>query len=110
MNPADARTLALAAICEARLGRRDDSRRDAEAAVALASDDAWVVYKSGAALAIAGRHDQALVLLGRALALGYSAGLARLDDDLAALSASPAFAALMARAEAQSRQKGDEKP
>ncbi len=110
VNPADARTLALAAICKARLGRRDDSRRDAEAAVALAPDDAWVVYKSGAALAIAGRHDQALVLLGRALGLGYSAALARLDDDLATLNASPAFAALMARAEPQSRQQGEEKP
>ncbi len=85
VNPDDASALAVRGICEARLGRIDAARRDAVRATALAGRNAGVLYKSACVSALTGDLRRAIDELRRALELGYSAALAREDDDLAPL-------------------------
>jgi serine/threonine-protein kinase len=95
-NPRDASTLALKALCLAKLGRRAEARRHAAEAVVLSPDDREVVYKQAAVLALVGDGSAALDALRRAIERGYERRMARDDDDLRALRDVPAFRQLTA--------------
>ena len=95
VNPRNASALSLRALCHARLGRLDRAREDAEQAVAMSPSDPDVLYQRAAVLALAGRKPDALRALSRALDRGYSAALARDDEDLASLRGSSEFESLL---------------
>jgi tetratricopeptide (TPR) repeat protein len=83
VNPKDADMLSLIALCEAKLGRYADARRRAAAALQLAPDNGAVVFRAASVAALAGRADDALDLLERAVARGFSRAFARDSDDFA---------------------------
>ncbi|MBZ5495212.1 MAG: tetratricopeptide repeat protein [Acidobacteriia bacterium] len=97
VNPKDSRTLALLALCEAKLGLREQSGRHAREAVALSPTDSEVLYKEAVVHSLAGQESEALAALRLALDHGYSARLARADDDLAAIKSSPRFQQLVSK-------------
>jgi tetratricopeptide (TPR) repeat protein len=96
VNPQDAASLSMQAVCEAKLGRRGDARRHAAAAVALAPDDADALYESTLVHALIGEPERALSTLEQALKRGYSPSLARSDEDLAPLRSLAGYRALFA--------------
>jgi len=88
-------TAAVAAKCEAKLGRTDIAETHALAALAADKDNDEVVYKLAVVYAIAGRLGMSLDHLERAVGLGYSRALVRRDPDLQALRNDPRFKALV---------------
>lgn len=82
VNPRDARQIAQSAVCEIKLGRKDDALSHAAEALALAPKDNDVAYKAAAVYALAGKRTDAVDALHRAIELGYPAALARQDEDL----------------------------
>ncbi len=97
INPKDASTMTLQAMCLAKLGRAGEASRVAAAANELAPDDIQVVYDTAVVHALAGRETEALAWLRRAIDGGYSATLATDDDDLAALRTLPEFQDVIGR-------------
>lgn len=95
VNPRDARTLALLALMEAKLGNVDDATRHAAEALALAPSDAQVLYHSGVVHVFAGRRGEALASLQLAVDQGYGINELREDDDLDTLRDLPEFQALL---------------
>jgi eukaryotic-like serine/threonine-protein kinase len=95
VNPRDAGSLALQALCEAKLGRHEEAALHARAAIDLNPADATVHFRAAVAHALGGRDQEALAALEEALARGYSVESARADDDLAALSSKPGFAKIL---------------
>jgi len=95
INPKDFASLSMLAVCEAKLGRRADARRHAAEGVALSPNDADTLYEKAIVHALADEPDLALSTLDQALKRGYSASLARRDEDLAALRSLPGFRALL---------------
>jgi eukaryotic-like serine/threonine-protein kinase len=91
VNPANARTHALAAFCEAKLGRHAAARRRMATALSLAPNDNDVVYKHAVVQLLAGQREQALQTLGRALELGYNRSRLGGDRDLDPLRDHPEF-------------------
>jgi serine/threonine-protein kinase len=85
INPRDAPTLASHAVYEAKLRRDAEAIRHVEAAVGLNPKDVEVLYKRAVVYALVGRQSDAARSLETALIQGYSAALARTDDDLAAI-------------------------
>ncbi|HUG52627.1 MAG TPA: tetratricopeptide repeat protein, partial [Vicinamibacteria bacterium] len=96
VNPKDARALGRLAVYEAKLGRRAAADRHAADAVALSPADGDVIYRKAVVEALAGRPDAALGALREALARGFSASQAKIDDDLASLRGRAEFAAVLA--------------
>jgi tetratricopeptide (TPR) repeat protein len=96
VNPQDAASLSMQAVCEAKLGRRGDARRHAAAAVALAPDDPDALYESTLVHSLTGEPERALTTLEQALKRGYSPSLARRDEDLAPLRSLEGYRALFA--------------
>lgn len=99
VNPRDARTLAMLAVYEAKLGRRADAARHTAEATRLSPEDGDVLYRAAIVHTLAGRSGPALMVLREAVKHGYSRALAREDDDLGALRGKPEFQALVARRE-----------
>ncbi len=96
VNPRDMRTIALIALCEAKLGRSAAADRHAAEARTLAPDDREVLQRSAEVHALLGNHDAALKDLEAAIARGYSRQDARDNDELAPLRKLPPFAAMVA--------------
>ena len=88
VNPRDARQIALAAICEMKLGQREPALRHAAESVALAPQDNDVLFKAAAVYALAGKRLDATEALRRAIDLGYPLAIARADEDVGGLAAS----------------------
>jgi tetratricopeptide (TPR) repeat protein len=97
VNPADVDQIATIAVCEAKLGRRDEAALRAAEALGLKPSDTDVLYKAAVVDALGGRPDQAFVHLQDALARGYPRGFARDDFDLQRLRNDPRFAPLVAQ-------------
>jgi eukaryotic-like serine/threonine-protein kinase len=95
INARNPGTIALIALCEAKLGRRSDAERHAAEALALAPSDREVVYKNAAIAALVNDRARALTLLADALRQGYQPQLAREDDDFARLRPLPEFKRLV---------------
>jgi tetratricopeptide (TPR) repeat protein len=95
VNPRDGDALSLRAIGEARVGRRAPAREQIDRATALSPENPDVQYQRAVTLGILGDSDEALRALERALALGYSATLARSDDRLDPLRQSKRFDAIV---------------
>lgn len=95
VNPRDALTLALVALCEAKLGHRSNAMRRASEAFALAQNDREVLFNRASTYAILRQPDKALTALRSALAHGYEPALARSDADLESLRSSPEFNRLL---------------
>jgi serine/threonine-protein kinase len=95
-NNRDAAAIALVALCEAKLGRRDEAERHGAESLALAPADREVVYKNAAIAAVLNDRDRSLRYLNDALRLGYQPQLAREDDDFAGLRSLPEFKRLTA--------------
>jgi serine/threonine-protein kinase len=95
-NPRDAQTLALQALCEAKLGRRAAALRHAAEALVLSPDDREVLYKQAVVFAQVGESTAAIDTLRRAFERGYERRLARADDDLQALRELASFRQLTA--------------
>jgi hypothetical protein len=65
-------------------------------ALALGPTSSDVVYKSAVVHALAGRRDEAVAALGRAIAMGFRAWEAAVDEDLAVLRADARFVSMTA--------------
>jgi tetratricopeptide (TPR) repeat protein len=100
VNPRDARSLALAAVVEAKLGDGAAAERHAAEALALSPSSSDIVYKVAVVHALTGRPDEALAALEKALDMGFRAWEARVDDDLGSLRKSARFVSLTSRKEA----------
>lgn len=96
VNPKDDATLSLAALIEAKLGRKADARAHVDRALALAPKAKDVYYRSAAVAALAGERDLALSALKEAVTLGYSPEQADRDLDLRALRGLPEYKTILA--------------
>jgi serine/threonine protein kinase/tetratricopeptide (TPR) repeat protein len=85
VNPREPRTLALQALCEAKLGRAGDAQKHIAAAAEMAPDEKEVLYKEAAIRALGGDKTGALKALDAAVARGYSVTLVTADRDLRSL-------------------------
>ena len=103
INPSDAGTIALVALCEAKLGRTAAAERHAAEALALQPKDRNVIVKNAEVYARLKRDDRALQYLRQAIALGYDAASARRNDELSALKNHPGFESTLAAAPAPQR-------
>jgi adenylate cyclase len=82
----------------AMLGRKDESRRFSERAVALRPDDPQTHYNAACTAMLSGDHEAALDLLERAIDLGWSnARWLMNDNDLVPLHHHPRFKQIVAR-------------
>jgi len=95
VSPGDARTIGLAALLEAKLGRHEVAARRVAEAVGLSPEDGEVLYRKSIVAALGGRTGESLASLRDALAHGYSAVDAGRDDDFGALRDNPAFQRLV---------------
>jgi len=98
VNPKDARSLGMVAVYEAKLGRFAEAMRRADEAVALRPTDGDVLYRLAVVQALAGNSTRALKALEEALRNGYSAAMAKDDEDLAALRGRPEYEKVLVNA------------
>lgn len=103
VSPRDARIVASLAVYLQKIGRSEEARRRAVDALALAPDDIIVWERVAHVHALAGRSDDALGALGRAIQGGYTRAEVAAEDDFASLRALPAFQALIAPAAGEGR-------
>ena len=96
VNARDYRTIALIALCEAKLGRASSAERHAAEARTLAPTDRETLQRGAEVHARLGQAAAALRDLESAIARGYSRREARENEELAVLRKLPAFAALVA--------------
>jgi tetratricopeptide (TPR) repeat protein len=85
VNPSDAATIGLIALCEAKIGRGGDAKRHAAEAVAVdtMSSESW--QRSAEVHALLSQPDEALRDLAVAVARGFEPRMARRDDELRSL-------------------------
>jgi len=105
INPRDVRTIALVALCEAKLNRRQDAERHIAQAVALdtTSLEAW--QRSAEVHALLNQPDEALRDLTIAVARGFEPRMARKNDELASLRSRPRFEEILSNSPGNSAQK-----
>lgn len=96
VNPKDAVTLSQQALYEAKLQKRIEADRHANAAVALAPADGQVLYNKAVVHAVAGERDAAVKTLESALARGASPSVAKDDDEFQSLRKTPEFERVIA--------------
>ncbi len=90
--PEDARARVLLAVCYVQIGRVEDSKREADIAVALRPDDTMVLYNVACLHCLANNPEEALVALRKSKMTGNrSADWVRQDPDLALLHGRPEF-------------------
>ena len=85
VNPRDALSVVLIAICEARTGRRAQAERHAAEAVALDPTNRGVRLRAAKVYAELGDRSAAIDAVRAAVALGYELDIIRSDDELAML-------------------------
>ena len=100
VNPRDARSLALVAVVEAKLGEPRAAQRHAAEALALSPSSSDIVYKTAVVHALTAHPAEALAALEKALDMGFRAWEARVDEDLASLRKNERFVSLTSRKEA----------
>jgi serine/threonine-protein kinase len=100
VNPRDARSLALIAVVEAKLGDAAAAQRHAAEALALSPSSSDIVYKTAVVHALTAHPEEALAALEKAIAMGFRAWEARVDEDLASLRKNERFVSLTSRKEA----------
>ena len=96
VNSNDATTIALVALCEAKIGDRSAAERHAAEALALRPKDREVIFRNAEVYAILRQPRRALDYLRQALEFGYDRSQARASDELATLRSLPEFASLTA--------------
>jgi serine/threonine-protein kinase len=82
VNPKNAETLALRAVCQAEVGRAAAARADMKTAMGLNPESPDVHYARTVLLVALNDLDAALASLDKAVELGFSPALARSDDRL----------------------------
>jgi serine/threonine-protein kinase len=95
VSPGDARALARLAVHQAKAGDDGRARRTLAQAEKLAPDDAQVQLRAGVVHALAGRTDQALAAIERAIKGGISPRAIETEDDFERLRPLPRFAAMV---------------
>jgi serine/threonine protein kinase/Tfp pilus assembly protein PilF len=95
VSPGDARALARLAVYQAKAGDDAAARRTLAQAEKLAADDGPVQLRSGVVHALAGRTDQALAAIERALKGGISPRDIESEEDFERLRPLPRFAAMV---------------
>jgi eukaryotic-like serine/threonine-protein kinase len=98
VNPRDVRTIALIALCEAKLGRRDAALRHAAEAVAMDSSSREAWQRSAEVHSLLNELDAALRDLAIAVAREFEPRMARVDDELSAVSNLPRFEQILQQA------------
>jgi Flp pilus assembly protein TadD len=93
----NAQALGRLAVCEAKLGEKEEAGSSIERALALEPRNTTLMYQATAVYALAGDTGQAMKYLGEALANGYSLSEAERDPDLQALRQTPEFRSLINR-------------
>jgi serine/threonine-protein kinase len=91
----NARAIARLAVYQAKAGDDAAAMRSLTRAQSLSRDDQQVLQRAGVVHALAGRTSQALEMLEKAVANGYSKRLIAEDEDFAILRPLPRFAALV---------------
>ena len=99
VSPTDARALARLAVYQAKAGDDAAARRNLARAERLAAGDAQVLFRSGVVHALAGRADQALGAIERAVTAGMSRRALETEEDFERLRPLPRFVALVNAAE-----------
>ena len=90
--PEDVRARSLLAADYANMGRAEDAARHIEMTVALRPNDSNVLYNAACTYAVLEKKDEALDMLRRALASGYSnVDWPRQDPDLNLVHNDPEF-------------------
>ena len=99
VNPNDVRTIALVALCEAKLGQKDAAERHAAEAVALARapNNREALQRSAEVHALLNEPEAALKDLEGAVASGFLPRMARTEDELASLRKLPRFEEILRR-------------
>jgi tetratricopeptide (TPR) repeat protein len=92
VNPRDAPSLSLIALCEAKLGRQDEARRRADEALALGGDSAEVLFNAAIVAALGHRADEGARLILHALDKGLPLAAVRHEEELAPVRARPEVA------------------
>ncbi len=82
VDPEDAEKRGRLAICQAKLGRRQDALESIERATALEPHNTLFMYQRAVVHALTGRPDEAVESLSHALSHGYSRAEAERDPDL----------------------------
>ena len=95
VSPTDARALARLAVYQAKAGDDAAARKSLAAAEKLAARDEQVQLRAGVVHALAGRTDEALTAIERALAGGISPRAVETEEDFAKLRPLPRFAAMV---------------
>lgn len=95
VNPGDAAMLALFAVCEAKLGRRDEAATYIAKAIAVRPRDREILFQAAEISALLGQPQEALRQLRAAIDHGYNTQLACRDPDLAAVRRLPQARALL---------------
>ena len=91
VNPGDAPTIALVALCEAKLGLRTEAERHAAEALALRPNDRDVVVRNAEVYAVLRQSRRAIEYLRQAIALGYEPRQAKGNEEFANLRSLPEF-------------------
>jgi tetratricopeptide (TPR) repeat protein/TolB-like protein len=91
VNPKDAFSIVLIAVCEANLGRRVDAERHAVEALALQPTNRGILYRVAKVHALTGNRPEAFKALRGAIEQGYDREAARRDPELASLRSLPEF-------------------
>ena len=99
VSPTDARALARLAVYQAKAGDDAAARRNLARAERLAAGDAQVLFRSGVVHALAGRADEALGAIERAVTAGMSRRALETEEDFERLRPLPRFVALVNAAE-----------
>ncbi len=91
LNPGDGLVRSVLALCLAKTGRGAEAARHSRDAVAASPDSPEVTFNAALVAALGGRDADALALLGRAAAGGYSRAMIASDPELAGLRAEESF-------------------
>lgn len=95
VNPGDASTIALLALCEAKLGLDAAAERHAAEALALRPSDREVLVRNAEVYALLRQSRRAIDYLGQAIGVGYEPGQARANEELASLRSHADFVATL---------------
>jgi len=97
VNPRDANTTALKALCLAKMGRGEEALKAIEQAKSINSTSPNILYKGAVVLALLDQKAEALQALQVALDAGLPPSIAASDLDLRSISSSVEFKRLMSR-------------